>query len=59
MSPVVQPMGFTPTPGHFWVEINTDSINRALKKSARRNGFPSGWATAFSIGSFDAVGMPA
>ena len=33
--------------------------NRLLKKSARRNGFPSGWSAAFGFGLVEAMSVGA
>ena len=34
-------------------------ISRLLKKSARRNGFPSGWSAAFGFGLVEAMSVGA
>lgn len=34
-------------------------FNRLLKKSARRNGFPSGWSAAFGFGLVEAMSVGA
>ena len=36
-----------------------NSPNRLLKKSARRNGFPSGWSAAFGFGLVEAMSVGA
>ncbi|WP_408595373.1 plasmid recombination protein (plasmid) [Paracoccus marcusii] len=36
-----------------------DWLNRLLKKSARRNGFPSGWSAAFGFGLVEAMSVGA
>ena len=37
----------------------TTTPNRLLKKSARRNGFPSGWSAAFGFGLVEAMSVGA
>ena len=45
-----------------WEPVNLareSHLNRLLKKSARRNGFPSGWSAAFGFGLVEAMSVGA